>query len=148
MKIVVPVDGSIHSAEALKVAIDYVKMKGAEISVISVVPYIGGMEDHEISPGKRERHMETVEKLADEAVKMACDILAAENVSSTCTRAILTSVSIPDAIIDFAQKEKIDLIIMGSRGLSPSSGFKMGSVATQVVKNCPCSVYIVKLPAA
>jgi nucleotide-binding universal stress UspA family protein len=148
MKIVVPVDGSIHSAEALKVAINFVKMKGAEISVISVVPSIGGMEGQEISPGKRERHMETVEKLADQAVKMACDILAAENVTSACTRGIITSVSISDAIIDFAEKEKIDLIIMGSRGLSPSAGFKMGSVATQVVKNCPCSVYIVKIPTA
>ena len=148
MKILVPVDGSKHSAEALKVAIDFVKTKGAEISVISVVPYIGGMEDHEISPGKRERHMETVEKLADEVVKKACDVLAAENVSSACTRTILTSVSIPDAIIDFAENEKIDLIVMGSRGLSPSSGFKMGSVATQVVKYSPCSVYVVKLPTA
>ena len=76
MKVLVPVDGSKYALEALNVAIDFVKTKGGEISVISVVPYIGGMDDHEISPARRERHMETFEKRADEIVKQACDILS------------------------------------------------------------------------
>jgi nucleotide-binding universal stress UspA family protein len=145
MKILVPVDGSKYALEALKVAIDYVKTKSAEISVISVVPYIGGMDDHEISPARRERHMETFEKRADEIVKQACEVLHAANVTSGCAKNIVTSVSIADAIIDVAETEKVDLIIMGSRGLSPSSRFRLGSVASQVVKYSPCSVYLVKL---
>ena len=144
MKVLVPVDGSRYALDALKVAIDVVKTKGAEISVISVVPYIGGMDDHEISPARRERHMETFEKRADEVVKQACEVLSAADVISSCTKNILTSVSVADAIIDFAETEKIDLIVMGSRGLSPSSRFKLGSVASQVVKYSPCSVYLVK----
>jgi nucleotide-binding universal stress UspA family protein len=144
MKVLVPVDGSRYALDALKVAIDVVKTKGAEISVISVVPYISGMEDHEISPARRERHMETFEKRADEVVKQACEVLSAANVTSSCTKNIVTSVSVADAIIDFAETEKIDLIVMGSRGLSPSSRFKLGSVASQVVKYSPCSVYLVK----
>jgi nucleotide-binding universal stress UspA family protein len=147
MKVLVPVDGSKYALAALKVAIDFVKTKGVEISVISVVPYIGGMDDHEISPARRERHMETFEKRADEIVKQACEVLYAENVASSCTKNVVTSVSIADAIIDFAETEKIDLIIMGSRGLSSSSRFKVGSVASQVVKYSPCSVYLVKLAA-
>jgi nucleotide-binding universal stress UspA family protein len=145
MKVLVPVDGSKYSQEALKVAIDMVKTKGAEIAVINVVPYIGGLDDHEISPAKRERHMGEMEKRADEIVRQACDMLAAEQVTSMCTRTIITSVSVPDAIIDFAEREKTDLIVMGSRGLSSSARFKLGSVASQVVKYCPCSVYVVKL---
>ena len=147
MKILVPVDGSKYALEALNVAVDFAKTKGGEISVISVVPYIGGMDDHEISPARRERHMETFEKRADEIVKQACDVLHAASVTSSCTRNIVTSVSIADAIIDFAETEKINLIIMGSRGLSPSTTFKLGSVASQVAKNSPCSVYLVKAPA-
>jgi nucleotide-binding universal stress UspA family protein len=147
MKIMVPVDGSKYSTEALKVAMDCVKMKGAEVYVVSVAPYIGGMDDHEISPARRERHMENLEKRADEIVKQACAFLSAENIAPSCSRTIVTSISVPDAIIDFAEKEKIDLIIMGSRGLSTSSRFKMGSVATQVVKYSPCSVYLVKIPS-
>jgi len=145
MKLLVPVDGSTHSMEAIKVAMDYAKMKGAEINVISVVPYIGGMEDHEISPSRRDRHMESIEKMANEAVRKACDLLAQEQITSICSRTIVTSISVPDAIVEFAEKEKADLIIMGSRGLSASSGFRIGSVASQVAKASPCSVYLVKV---
>lgn len=144
MKILVPVDGSTHSMEALKVAADFAKNRAADIFVISVVPFVGGMEDHEISPGRREREMGKIEQIADEAVKKACDLLNSENVVSQCSKTIITSISVPDAIIDFAEGESIDLIIMGSRGLSASSRFKMGSVASQVAKYCPCSVYLVK----
>lgn len=146
MKVLVPVDGSIYSMEALKIAADFAKTKGAEVLVISVVPYIG-MEDHEISPSRRERHMEGFEKNSEAAVKQACDILAAENISASCAKTVITSISVPDAIIEFSEKERIDLILMGSRGLSKSSRFKMGSVATQVVKYSPCSIYLVKMPA-
>lgn len=147
MKILVPVDGSENSFEALRVAIDFVKTKGASIAVVSVVPYIGGMDDHEISPARRERHMDALQKRADEIVKGACDVIDAEQVASSCTKHTLTSVSVAEAIIDFAEAEKINLIIMGSRGLSASVRFKIGSVASQVTKYSPCSVYLVKLPS-
>jgi nucleotide-binding universal stress UspA family protein len=148
MKILVPVDGSAHSKEALKVALDFVKTKGAEVLVISVVAHIGGLVDHEISPSRRERITAGLEKIAEDAVKDACAVLSADKVTSSCTKTIITSISVPDAIIDFVEKEQIDLIVMGSRGLSPSARFKMGSVASQVVRDCPCSVYLVKTPAA
>ena len=61
-------------------------------------------------------------------------------------KVISTPSSVADAILEFSEKDKTDLIIMGSRGLSPSSRFKMGSVASQVVKYSDCSVYVVKLP--
>jgi nucleotide-binding universal stress UspA family protein len=144
MKVLVPVDGSKYSLEALTVAIDFVKTKGGEISVISVVPDIGGMDGHEISPARRERHMETFERRADEIVKQACDMLSAAKVTTSCAKNIVTSVSIADAIVDFAETEKIDLIIMGSRGLTLSSRIKLGSIASQVIKHSPCSVYLVK----
>ncbi|MDP2276662.1 MAG: universal stress protein, partial [Nitrospirota bacterium] len=66
-------------------------------------------------------------------------------VIATC-RQVVASASVADAIIDYAEKENIDLIIIGSRGLGKSSRFKMGSVASKVVKHSPCSVYVVKLP--
>jgi nucleotide-binding universal stress UspA family protein len=148
MKILVPVDGSEHALEALKVAIDFVKTKSATIAVVNVVPYIGGMDDHEISPARRERHMGSLQKRADEIVEQACDVIATANAASSCTKNTVTSVSIAEAIIDFAETEKTDLIIMGSRGLSASLRFKIGSVASQVAKNSPCSIYLVKYPSS
>jgi len=56
-----------------------------------------------------------------------------------------SSVSAADEIIDVAEKEKIDLIIIGSRGLGgAATRFFMGSVASKVVSHAPCNVYVVK----
>jgi len=143
MKILVPVDGSKYSMAALDVALDYAKTKGANICLINVMPYIEAV-DLEISAHERESVNQSMEKRADYIVQQACGVLAGKDVIATC-RHIVASASIPDAIIDYAEQEKVDLIIIGSRGLSQSSRFKMGSVAAKVVKHSPCSVYVVKI---
>ena len=145
MKILVPVDGSIHSMKGLEIAADFARTKQADIFVISVAPGISGMEDHEITPNRRERHADAVEKMAHDAVNLACEFLSKEQIVSKCTKTVAASSSVPDAIIDFAESEQIDLIILGSRGLTASSRFKVGSIANQVVKYSPCSVYLVKI---
>jgi nucleotide-binding universal stress UspA family protein len=148
MKILVPVDGSAHSLKALEIAADFAKTRQAEIYVISVAASIGSMEDHEISPSRRERHEEILREHAEAAIKVARELLEARQVDVKFSQTVSTSVSVPDAIIDFAEDEQIDLIVIGSRGLSVSSRFKIGSIANQVVRYCPCSVYLVKMPAA
>jgi nucleotide-binding universal stress UspA family protein len=62
-------------------------------------------------------------------------------------RAIIAGTSVPETIIDFAERDKTELIVMGSRGMTTSTRFRLGSVASQVVKYSPCSVYVVKLAA-
>jgi len=143
MKILVPVDGSKYSLEALKVAVECAKSKNAEVSVISVATENSSV-DLEISAAERERMNERLEKQASSVIKAACDVIAKESVKSDC-KVVIAFSSVADAILSTADKEKIDLIIMGSKGLSPSSRFKMGSVASQVVKYSDCSVYVVKM---
>ncbi len=145
MKILVPVDGSAHSMKGLEIAADLARTQQADIFVISVAAGIGGMEDLEIAPARKDRYFETVEKMAQDAVSLACEFLAKEQVASKCAKTVSSSTSGPDAIIDFAENEKIDLIVLGSRGLTASSRFKVGSIANQVVKYSPCSVYLVKM---
>ena len=144
MKILVPVDGSKYSKEALKIALDCAKTKGADLKVISVASDASGI-DLEISASERERIEQRLEQQADSVVKAACEEMSQAGVRADC-KVISTPSSVADAILEFSEKDKTDLIIMGSRGLSPSSRFKMGSVASQVVKHSDCSVYVVKLP--
>jgi nucleotide-binding universal stress UspA family protein len=144
MKILVPVDGSKYSKEALKIALDCAKTKGADLKVISVASDASGI-DLEISASERERLEQRLEQQADSVVKAACEEMSQAGVRADC-KVISTPSSVADAILEFSEKDKTDLIIMGSRGLSPSSRFKMGSVASQVVKYSDCSVYVVKLP--
>ncbi len=143
MKILVPVDGSKYSEEALKIAADYAKTKGAKVCLISVAPVVEGI-DLEITAAERDKLTGTFTKQAEYIAQKACGILTAEDVIATC-RHVVSSLSVADAIIDYAEKEKIDLIIIGSRGLGKSSRFKIGSVASKVVKHAPCSVYVVKV---
>lgn len=49
-----------------------------------------------------------------------------------------------DELIDFAEKEQIDVIVIGSSGKGFLKRKLLGSVSNKVVKNSPCSVYIVR----
>jgi len=143
MKILVPVDGSRYSREALKVAVEFAKTRGAEICLLNVVPDFTDI-DLEISAGERDRVTQRLESRGESIIQEARRMLEAEKVSADC-RSNVVATSITDAIIDVAEKEKMDLIVIGSRGLSKSSRFKLGSVASKVVAYAPCSVYVVKL---
>ena len=47
-------------------------------------------------------------------------------------------------IVEIAEQEKYDLIVMGHRGLNPFKRLFLGSVAKRVIEDAPCSVLIVK----
>jgi len=49
-----------------------------------------------------------------------------------------------EQIITRAKRERTDLILMGSRGLSDIRGFLLGSVSHKVATYAPCSVLVVK----
>lgn len=48
------------------------------------------------------------------------------------------------AIIDYVNKEEIDLVVIGSRGLNTLQEMVLGSVSHKVVKRVDCPVLIVK----
>jgi universal stress protein A len=50
-------------------------------------------------------------------------------------------------IVKLAERERIDLIVMGSHGRTGLSKLLMGSVAEGVMRKANCPVLIVKLPA-
>ena len=142
MKILVPVDGSKYSMEAVKVALDYAKTKGAEITLITVTAFVQGL-DLEISAGAMANLNESMKGRGEEVLAKAQGILTGGG--ATVKTVLSSSVSAADEIIDVAEKEKMDLIIIGSRGLGgAATRFFMGSVASKVVGHAPCNVYVVK----
>ena len=46
-------------------------------------------------------------------------------------------------IIDYAEQEKVDLIVMGNRGLNGVQRLFLGSVSHRVVQEAPCDVLVV-----
>lgn len=49
-----------------------------------------------------------------------------------------------EEIVDLARMEKVDMIVMGSRGLSPIKEMLLGSVSNKVLHTAPCPVLIVR----
>ena len=49
-----------------------------------------------------------------------------------------------DAILDVAEEQKSDMIIVGSKGMTGATRFLLGSVPNKVSHHAPCSVLIVR----
>jgi nucleotide-binding universal stress UspA family protein len=142
MKILVPVDGSKYSMEAVKVAADYAKTKKVDVTLITVTPFMSGL-DLEISATNMANLNEGMKSRGEEVLAKAQSILTSEGV--TAKTVLSSSISAADEIIGLAEKQKVDLIVIGSRGLGgAATRFFMGSVASKVVGHSPCSVYVVK----
>ena len=56
---------------------------------------------------------------------------------------VQTCVNIPNAIVDYAKTNSIDLVITGTHGRGPIQHLLMGSVAERVVRTAPCPVLTV-----
>ena len=49
-----------------------------------------------------------------------------------------------DAILDVAEEENADLIVVGNKGMTGAKRFLLGSVPNKVSHHAPCSVMIIR----
>jgi nucleotide-binding universal stress UspA family protein len=124
--IVVAVDGSWYSREALPVAIEMAKKFDAKLCVIHVAEHDRGRAAAYVleSPADQTR-------LVADAVKQAHDAGVVKARGELVDRA---AGHIANAIVEAAAKEGADLIVMGSRGLSDTAGVFLGSVTHKVMQ--------------
>ncbi|MGB7956509.1 MAG: universal stress protein [Candidatus Nitrosopolaris sp.] len=57
---------------------------------------------------------------------------------------IISSINIAGGIVDYAEENNIDLIVIGTRGRSGFKKLLLGSVASHVVRYAHCPVMAVK----
>jgi nucleotide-binding universal stress UspA family protein len=62
--------------------------------------------------------------------------------------AVRTSDHPADAIVEYAQGAKVDLIVVGSHGRRGLAHALLGSIAEKVARTAPCPVLIVRRPQA
>lgn len=60
------------------------------------------------------------------------------------TEVVVSPTSVVGAIVDYAERENVDLIIIGSRGRTGFKKMLLGSVASDVVTYAHCPVLVVK----
>jgi nucleotide-binding universal stress UspA family protein len=136
-KILFAYDGSEHSKRAAKISGDLARMQAkAEIWLVCVMevnpkqlkkPYIQEWKDAQKSAG--EEFFAEAGKLIGKGVAIHNELLfgnAAVN------------------ILNLAEKQKCDLIIMGARGLSVFEGLLLGSQVHKVLSYATCPVLAVK----
>lgn len=69
---------------------------------------------------------------------------AKENGVKVRTDVVLGTSSVVKEIVEYADKNKIDMIVIGSRGLSGIKKMLLGSVASGVVTYAHCPVLVTK----
>jgi nucleotide-binding universal stress UspA family protein len=144
MKVLVPIDGSKHSTEGLRVASHFAKTNKAKIFILNVIPSVADV-DLELTASERDRLLQSLKRRGEDLLAKAKDQIKTHGVTDINT-VLATADSPAQEIVSFAEKEKIDLIVIGSKGKSATARFLLGSVASKVVKYSHCCVYVVKEP--
>ncbi len=146
-KIVVPIDGSKNSTEAAEYALKMAQKYGSQVALVYVVNIDQNLQLLGIyrlsypDPIKKK-----VEEGRAEAQKWFTEIIrnAEQRRVSIKTDVIDSPMSVVAALVNYAEQERADLIVIGTRGRSGISKMLLGSVASGVVTYAPCPVLVVR----
>lgn len=133
-KILVPIDGSEYADKAALKAAELAKNYGAKISILNVAQPFSMLLGFKSADEMRADAEKTAEKTAQKLEKQGAKAKAVGVLGDPA-----------DEIVKTAVKGKHDLIVMGSKGLTESQRFLVGSVTQKVVEHSPCSVLVVKI---
>lgn len=141
-KILVPIDGSLHSDKAEQKAIELARQMGAEVTLIHVIipPQYTAFFGETPIPISRD----IMDELENRGTKLLTEHAATHAGAGTKLTTQLYIGHPAETICKRAKEDNYDLIIIGSRGLGAIKGYLLGSVSDRVSHHAPCSVLIVK----
>ncbi len=143
--ILVAIDGSKASTNALEAAAELSAKFGAELHILHVVREMqvplnpGLMEAYEKL--QRQRH-DVLSSAGEQLINQAKRSVEARGIGAVETD--IGSGDPASAIVDYAARNKIDLIVIGSRGLGQVKGMLMGSVSRKVSNTTKTTCLIIK----
>jgi nucleotide-binding universal stress UspA family protein len=140
MKILLAVDGSSYTKQAVAYLITHFDMLGRD-SAVTLINVHSPIPPHAASHLGREAVQQYYKEESEKAMKGARSALKKAGV----TTADVAKVGDPgDEISAAAAKGKFDLVIMGSHGRGLFKNLVMGSVATKVLAGCTVPVLLVR----
>ena len=144
-RVLVPVDFSAASLQALEYALKLGRPLKAELVVLFVVEPI-----YAVTPGDLYGATAELTALIDEQRRAGKEQLrkleARMQKRYAKTRCILQTGRAHQAIVDSARRLKEDLIVMATHGRTGISHLLMGSVAEKVVRTAACPVLTLRGP--
>jgi len=140
LRILLPVDGSENSDRAARHLIDMARHCGEmDIRVVNVQPpflYIQVL----LKP-RQEVIDAWAHKAGKDASRSACALLDAASMPYTLE---LAEGEVAETLVQYAEREKCDMIVMGTRGMGTVASLVLGSVATKVIHLAHIPVILVK----
>jgi len=141
--IVVGTDGSDTATEAVRQATELAQLLGASVHLVSAYEPIGEgrlREERQQVPDDMQWMVNPREDV-DATLRQA-----AERIKETGVKAetYAREGDPADAILDVAEEQKADLIIVGNKGMTGAKRFLLGSVPNKVSHHAPCSVMIIR----
>ena len=143
-KICCPTDFSEPSYEALKAACEIALHFSAEVVLVHVVTPIPVIPIHDDPTSFNlplyEKEMETN---AGKALKKIQQEKIPENIQS---RAFVIQGDPAGQIVNLAEEEKVDIIVIATHGLTGWRKFMFGSVTEKVIRTAACPVLSIRIP--
>ena len=153
MKLLVPVEGSRASCNAAKKAADIAKKYGFSIKLITVIDDASRRSrserhwrqfDGSIISGTRSMKNQVIIDEIRRSASLLLDSYTDGIDFGTINIEKEVLIGEPyEKILETAEKEKTDLIVMGNRGFSKIKRFFIGSVAQKVISEAPCPVLVI-----
>lgn len=136
-RVLIAADGSEEARRAVEMGTDLALKYGAQATVLTVIhhpAYAATVGEVAEADAEQREHASRVQREAIEHARLRGLDLATSVVSGHPA----------EAIIEYARRHQIDLIVMGHRGMSNLQRFLVGSVADRVVDHAPCMVLVVR----
>ena len=118
-KVLIATDGSVTASHAAEVGMDVAKASGAEVLLL----HVGDPKDGKMVLSQAEK---------------------AHAKSGVTIKTQTVSGDPADMICEVAERDGVDLIVVGNKGMTGAKRFLLGSVPNQVSHHAPCNVLIVK----
>ena len=134
-KILVGTDGSDTASVAVDHAATLAERTGAELLVVSAYRPVGGDADTPL--GRTTDHTE------DDRARAVLDHERQRFGDGVAVRTLLQEGNPSEAILDVAEEEGVDLIVVGNKGMTGGKRFLVGSVPNNVSHHAPCHVLMV-----
>lgn len=138
-KILVPIDGSSSSFMAASKAIELAKKLDSEVIVLHVI----SIPAYSVLFGSQKKVYREAVKEADNWFNRIKREGKRKGVKVTA-KAVRAMLSVVGMIVNFASKNDIDLIVLGTKGRTGFREVLLGSVASGVATYAPCSVLVVR----
>lgn len=138
--ILLPVDGSENSVRAVQRAIEISKEAGGAklLLVTAFPPIVSGNVKRFFSPEDIQAYYQ---EEGQKALAPAKAVLDKEGIAYESE--VLVG-PVAQSIADYAKKNQVDTIVMGTRGLGTVTGMLLGSVTTKVLSLVDIPVLLVK----